>query len=153
MKYAVISFLLILFCFSGCAHVTVDELTDKYKISFSTETKNTLFESENAKDNRLDIIIKGVVTNLDNKFNNNKSNIGRDNINIKIEVLSYGVMLKRIPPTRHWVTYKVDIIDNNNKVLGSRMYEDGQPGISDIVDEITENIYKFSIEIMQDKLR
>jgi len=62
-------------------------------------------------------------------------------------------MLKRIPPTRHWVTYKVDLIDKNiKKVLGSRIFEDGQPSISDIVEEMTNNIYTFCIQTVREKL-
>jgi hypothetical protein len=154
MKQEILTLVLIVLCVSGCAHMTVDNITDKYLFTISTDTKNTIYETENAKDSsKIEIILKGIVTNLDSKFVTKTTNSVRDNIIINIEIIDYNIMLKRIPPTRHWVTYKVDVIDNKNKkVLGSRIFEDGQPSISDIVEEMTNNIYTFCIQTIREKL-
>jgi hypothetical protein len=154
MKQEIFALVLILLCASGCARMTVEQITDKYLVTVSTDTKNTKYQNENAKDNsKIDIILKGIVTKLDSKFISKTTNSARSNLIINIEILEYGLLLKIVPPPRHWVTYKVDIIDSENKkVLGSQIFEDGQPNVPAIVDEITQNIYKYCMQTMRDKL-
>ena len=154
MKKEIIAFVLILLCVSGCARMSVEQITDKYLVTVSADTKNTKYQNENANDNsKIDIILKGIVTKLDSKFSSKTTNSARSNLIVNIEILEYGLLLKIVPPPRHWVTYKVDIIDSgNNKVLGSQIFEDGQPNIPAIVDEMTQNIYKYCMQTMRDKL-
>jgi hypothetical protein len=154
MKREIFAFVLILLCASGCARMSVEQITDKYLVTVSTDNKNTKYQNENANDNsKIDIILKGIVTKLDSKFITKTTNSARSNLIINIEILEYGLLLKIVPPPRHWVTYKVDIIDNGNKkVLGSQIFEDGQPNIPAIVDEMTQNIYKYCVQTMRDKL-
>jgi hypothetical protein len=154
MKQEIFALVLILLCVSGCAHMPVEQITDNYLVTISTDTKNTKYETEKAKDNsKIDVILKGIVTKLDSKFIAKTTNSARSNIIINIEIIDYSIMLKIVPPPRHWVTYKVDIIDSGNKkVLGSQIFEDGQPSIPAIVDEMTENIYKFCVQTMRNRL-
>jgi hypothetical protein len=133
---------------SGCAHkMSVEEITSRYAVTVSTNTSNTVYESN--ENNQLDAILKRVTGNLQSKFAAATS--GRNKIKISIEVTDYGYMLKHIPITRHWVSYKVDVMAGN-QVLGTFVNDDGQPDVPDIVKEMTENIYKFSLETMQAKL-
>lgn len=154
MQKEIFAFVLILLCVSGCARISVEQITDKYLVTVSTDTKNTKYQNENANDNsKIDIILKGIITKLDSKFSSETTNSARSKLIINIEILEYGLLLKIVPPPRHWVTYKVDIIDSGSKkVLGSQIFEDGQPNIPAIVDEITQNTYKYCMQTMRDKL-
>jgi hypothetical protein len=153
MKQEIFALVLILLCASGCARMSVEQITDKYLVTVSTDNKNTKYKNENANDNsKIDVILKGIVTKLDSKFTTKTTNSTRSNLIINIEIIEYGIMLKIVPPPRHWVTYKVDIIDSENKkVLGSQIFEDGQPNVPAIVDEMTANIYKYCMQTMRDK--
>lgn len=155
MKQIILKLTLAIFllCASGCARMTAEELSEKYLFTVAASTKNALYESGDTNKGQLDIILKSVVTNLNNKFATKATNNIRDAISININIEHYGMMLKIVPPQRHWVTYRVEIIDNkNNKMLDSRIFEDGETSIPAIAAEMTKNISTLCVKTMRDKL-
>lgn len=135
--------LLVLFM-NGCAQMTVEQVPEKYIVDILVSTEKTILGTEDTNQEDAELIARGLISNLDSAFNLEAAGVERDNITINIEIKYYSVTLKFIPPKRHWVTYKVKIIDNKrNKVLGYKTFEDGQPAITDLIEEMTEHISGF----------
>lgn len=135
---------LLLSLLTGCAQMTVEQVPEKYAVEILVSTEKAILGTEDTNQEDAELIARGLISNLDSAFNFEAAGVKRDNITINIEIKYYSVMLKLIPPRRHWVTYKVKIVDNKrNKVLGYKTFEDGQPAITDLIEEMTENISEF----------